>query len=61
MSPDTRRPPDLLLLVSVLVLLVIGIVMVYSSSFIIAHNELGVEKYFLTHHFLPLKAVNIRL
>ena len=56
MSPDTRRPPDLLLLVSVLVLLVIGIVMVYSSSFIIAHNEFGDDNYFLTRHLFALTA-----
>jgi len=47
-----RYPPDLLLLVSVLGLLVIGIVMVYSASFIVAHNDFGDENYFLTRHLI---------
>jgi cell division protein FtsW len=54
MSREVRRPPDLLLLVAVLGLLVIGIVMVYSASFIVAHNEFGDENYFLTRHLIWL-------
>src|SRR5581483_84665 len=49
-----RYPPDLLLLVSVLGLLVVGIVMVYSASFIVAHNDFGDENYFLTRHLVFL-------
>src|SRR3712207_3629989 len=50
MTPLARRPPDLILLVAVFVLLVIGVVMVYSSSFIIGHNEFGDGNYFLVRH-----------
>jgi len=51
---EVRRPPDLIVLVSVLALVVMGIVMVYSASFIIAHNEFGDEKYFLLRHLAAL-------
>jgi cell division protein FtsW len=54
MIERTRRPPDLLLLVAVLVLLVAGIVMVYSASFIVAHNEFGDGNYFLSRHLIAL-------
>ncbi len=54
MTGPTRRPPDVLLLVAVLMLLVLGIVMVYSSSFIVAHNEFGDGHYFLTRHLMAL-------
>jgi cell division protein FtsW len=54
MTEGRRTPPDLLLLVAVLGLLVVGIVMVYSASFIIAHNEFGDENYFLTRHLIFL-------
>ncbi|HEY7062142.1 MAG TPA: putative lipid II flippase FtsW [Chloroflexota bacterium] len=56
MIEPTRRPPDLLLLVAVLVLLTGGIVMVYSSSYAIAHNEFGDDNYFLTRHLIALTA-----
>jgi cell division protein FtsW len=42
------------LLVAVLCLLVVGIVWVYSSSFIVAHNEFGDDYYFLTRHLMAL-------
>ena len=54
MNEGRRTRPDLLLLVAVLGLLVVGIVMVYSASFIIAHNEFGDENYFLTRHLIFL-------
>ncbi|MBX5490689.1 MAG: putative lipid II flippase FtsW [Chloroflexi bacterium] len=53
MSPR-RRPPDLVLLIAVLVLLVLGIVMVYSASFIIGHNEFNDGNYFLLRHLTAL-------
>jgi len=56
MTERTRRPPDLLLLVAVLVLLVVGIVMVYSASFIVAHNDYGDGNYFLSRHLIALAA-----
>jgi cell division protein FtsW len=49
-----RRPPDLPLLVAILLLLVVGIVMVYSASVIVAHNEFNDGNYFLTRHLLSL-------
>jgi cell division protein FtsW len=54
MTESPRRPPDLWLLVAVLLLLVAGIVWVYSSSFIVAHNEFGDDNYFLTRHLMSL-------
>ncbi|HLH21105.1 MAG TPA: putative lipid II flippase FtsW [Chloroflexota bacterium] len=54
MTESPRRPPDLWLLVAVLLLLVAGIVWVYSSSFIVAHNEFGDDNYFLTRHLIAL-------
>jgi cell division protein FtsW len=56
MTESTRRPPDLWLLVAVLLLLVAGIVWVYSASFIVAHNEFGDDNYFLTRHLMALAA-----
>ncbi len=56
MTEAPRRPPDLWLLVAVLLLLVAGIVWVYSSSFIVAHNEFGDDNYFLTRHLIALAA-----
>jgi cell division protein FtsW len=44
----------LLLLVALLLLLVIGIVMVYSASVIVAHNEFNDGNYFLTRHLMSL-------
>lgn len=43
--PD--RQPDRLLLAAVVGLVVIGLLMVYSASFVIAHNEFGDDEYFL--------------
>lgn len=50
-EPETIRPTarlDYLLLASVVALLVIGTLMVYSSSFVVAHNEFNDDLYFLT-------------
>src|SRR5919202_3259345 len=43
-----RRTPDYLLLASTIALLVLGALMVYSASFIVAHNEFNDDAYFLT-------------
>lgn len=40
--------PDYLLLASAVALLVVGTVMVYSASFVVAHNEFNDDLYFLT-------------
>src|SRR5579864_2362918 len=45
-SLETRRP-DYLLLASTIALLVLGTLMVYSASFIVAHNEFNDDAYFL--------------
>src|SRR5687767_12944485 len=54
MIEPTHRRPDVYLLASVLFLSVLGSVMVYSSSFIVAHNEFGDGHYFLTRHLMAL-------
>jgi cell division protein FtsW len=54
MTEHARRPPDIFLFVAALVLVVLGVVMVYSSSVIVAHNEFGDDNYFLTRHLLAL-------
>src|SRR6059058_6179608 len=43
---DARRP-DYLLLASTIALLVLGTLMVYSASFVVAHNEFNDDAYFL--------------
>ncbi|HEV7664194.1 MAG TPA: FtsW/RodA/SpoVE family cell cycle protein, partial [Chloroflexota bacterium] len=43
---DARRP-DYLLLASTIALLVLGTLMVYSASFVVAHNEFSDDAYFL--------------
>jgi cell division protein FtsW len=43
-----QRRPDYLLLASTIALLVLGALMVYSASFIVAHNEFNDDAYFLT-------------
>src|SRR5690349_14385475 len=49
MSPDSldARRPDYLLLASTIALLVLGTLMVYSASFVVAHNEFNDDAYFL--------------
>src|SRR5207302_8276394 len=42
------RRPDYLLLASTIALLVLGTLMVYSASFVVAHNEFNDDAYFLT-------------
>lgn len=59
MTEQTRRPapthrPDYVLLGATVALLVISTLMVYSSSFVIAHNEFGDDLYFLTRHVAAL-------
>lgn len=46
------RRADLWLLFAVLFLLAIGIEMVFSASFVVAHNEFGDGAYFLTRHLI---------
>ncbi len=56
-TPDARRGGasariDYVLLGSVVALLVVGTLMVYSASFVIAHNEFNDDLYFLTRQLL---------
>ncbi|MBI2756519.1 MAG: putative lipid II flippase FtsW [Chloroflexi bacterium] len=44
------RPPDLILFTATVLLLAVGAVMVYSASFVIAHNEFQDDLYFLSRH-----------
>jgi cell division protein FtsW len=46
------RRPDYLLLASTIALLVLGTMMVYSSSFVIGHNEFSDGAYFLIRHIM---------
>lgn len=48
---DLRRV-DLGLLLAVLLLVAIGVEMVFSASFVVAHNEFGDGTYFLTRHLI---------
>ena len=48
---DARRP-DYLLLASTVALLVLGSLMVYSASFVVAHNEFNDDAYFLNRQLL---------
>ena len=47
-----RRRPDYLLLASTIALLVLGTLMVYSASFVVAHNEFNDDAYFLTRQLM---------
>src|SRR5215471_4707265 len=47
-----RRRPDYLLLASTIALLVMGTLMVYSASFVVAHNEFNDDAYFLTRQLM---------
>jgi cell division protein FtsW len=42
-----RRRPDYLLLASTIALLVLGTLMIYSASYVVAHNEFNDDAYFL--------------
>jgi cell division protein FtsW len=46
------RRPDYLLLASTIALLVLGTLMVYSASFVVAHNEFNDDTYFLTRQLI---------
>ncbi len=46
------RRPDYLLLASTIALLVLGTLMVYSASFVVAHNEFNDDAYFLIRQLL---------
>jgi cell division protein FtsW len=47
-----QRRPDYLLLASTIALLVLGTLMVYSASFVVAHNEFDDDAYFLTRQLM---------
>src|SRR5919202_6124432 len=47
-----RRKPDSLLLGATIALLVLGTLMVYSASFVVAHNEFSDDAYFLTRQLI---------
>lgn len=46
------RRPDYLLLASTIALLVLGTLMVYSTSFVVGHNEFNDDAYFLTRQLI---------
>src|SRR5205823_3894303 len=46
------RRPDYLLLASTIALLVLGTLMVYSASFVVAHNEFNDDAYFLIRQLM---------
>src|ERR1700730_6479152 len=46
------RRPDYLLLASTIALLVLGTLMVYSASFVVAHNEFNDDAYFLVRQLI---------
>ncbi|MBV9170465.1 MAG: putative lipid II flippase FtsW [Chloroflexi bacterium] len=46
------RRPDYLLLASTIALVVLGALMVYSASFVVAHNEFNDDAYFLTRQLI---------
>jgi cell division protein FtsW len=47
-----RRKPDYVLLAATIMLLVLGTLMVYSASFVVAHNEFSDDAYFLTRQLV---------
>lgn len=53
-APETldARRPDYLLLASTIALLVLGTLMVYSASFVVAHNEFNDDAYFLNRQLM---------
>src|SRR5207237_3528822 len=46
------RRPDYLLLASTIALVVLGTLMVYSASFVVAHNEFNDDSYFLVRQLV---------
>jgi cell division protein FtsW len=50
------RRPDYLLLASTIALLVLGTLMVYSASFVVAHNEFNDDTYFLVRQLMWIAA-----
>jgi len=56
-----RRRPDYLLLASTIALLVLGTLMVYSASFVVAHNEFNDDAYFLVRQLVWIGAGSIGL
>jgi cell division protein FtsW len=54
LPPETlvARRPDYLLLASTIALLVLGMLMVYSASFVVAHNEFNDDAYFLNRQLM---------
>jgi cell division protein FtsW len=48
----SRRKPDYVLLGATIALLVLGTLMVYSASFVVAHNEFADDAYFLTRQLV---------
>src|SRR5215472_12822954 len=52
---ESKRP-DYLLLASTIALLVLGTLMVYSASFVVAHNEFNDDAYFLVRQLLWIGA-----
>lgn len=46
------RRPDYLLLASTIALLVLGLLMVYSASYVVAHNEFNDDAYFLVRQLM---------
>ncbi len=55
------RRPDYLLLASTVALLVLGTLMVYSASFVVAHNEFNDDAYFLIRQLAWIAAGGIGL
>jgi cell division protein FtsW len=51
-----QRRPDYLLLASTIALLVFGTLMVYSASFVVAHNEFNDDAYFLVRQLIWIGA-----
>lgn len=56
-----RRRPDYLLLASTIALLVLGTLMVYSASFVVAHNEFNDDAYFLVRQLMWIGAGTVGL
>ena len=56
-----RRRPDYLLLASTIALLVLGTLMVYSASFVVAHNEFNDDAYFLIRQLMWIAAGSVGL
>jgi cell division protein FtsW len=55
------RKPDYLLLASTIALLVLGTLMVYSASFVVAHNEFNDDAYFLVRQLIWVGAGGVGL